>query len=245
MARPPEEVVYGVNAVRALFTHRRESIRRVFHLRSRREALADVLKWCAAKRLPYREVSDEEMERIAKALHHEGVAVVAEPLATVPLERLADRPRPGDALLVLDNVGNPHNLGAILRSAASFGARGVVVRASQAQAKLSPSAVRVAQGGAEVVPVSVVTSLQSALRSLRAPGYAIVGADASSSRELFEEPLPRPVAVVLGSEGEGLSPDVAASCDCLVRIPTTGAVQSLNVSVAAGVVLAELWRTRP
>lgn len=239
-----EELVYGVHATLALFAHRPEAILRVYHVRARREVVAPLLKWCAAHRLPYREVPDEELARITKADHSEGVAVAARPLGTVPLESLLSPPDPRAVLLALDNVGNPHNLGAILRSAASLGARGVVARGSEAQARLSPAAVRIAQGAAETVRVAVVPSLPQALRAARTAGFTAIGTDSTAGAGLFDAVLPRPAIVVLGSEGDGLTPEVRKACDRLVRIPSTGLVQSLNVSVAAGIVLAELWRTR-
>lgn len=244
MARTHEEIVYGVNATLALFAHRPEAILRVYHVQSRRDVVADMLRWCAANRLPYREVPEEELARITKADHNEGVAVAARPLGTVPLEDLLEAPDPKCVLLALDNVGNPHNLGAILRSAASLGARGIVARGSEAQARLSPAAVRIAQGAAEHVRVSVVPSLPQALRTARRAGFTVAGTDSSAGAVIFDAVLPRPVIVVLGSEGEGLTPEVRNACDRLVRIPSSGLVQSLNVSVAAGIVLAELWRTR-
>lgn len=242
MPREDEELVYGVNATLALFAHRPESIRRVFHVRARRDIVADILRYCAANRLPYREVDEAEMAKITKADHSEGVAVIARPLGTVAPEQLLQRPARDALILALDNVGNPHNLGAILRSAASLGAKGVLLRGSETQARLSPAAVRIAQGGAEHVPVAVVQALPAVLRAARREGFTVAGTDVGAQANLYDAVLPRPLVIVLGSEGEGLSTEVRASCDRLIGIPSTGAVQSLNVSVAAGIVLAELWR---
>lgn len=244
MARP-EEIVYGVNAVFALFAHRPDAIRRVYHVRARRELVVDLLRFCASRRLPYREVTEEEMLRITKADHSEGVAVAAAPLGTVDIAALLERPRPDAVIVALDNVGNPHNLGAVLRSAASFGAAGVLLNGTPQQARLSAAAVRIAQGGAEHVPVAVAPSLPTALRAATRAGFTVVGTDSGAPAGLFDAPLPRPAVVVLGSEAEGLTPPVRAACGRLIAIPSTGAVQSLNVSVAAGILLAELWRTRP
>lgn len=245
MAGPREQTICGVRAGLAAFARRPDAIRRVFYAERLRKTVADVLRHCAANKRPYREVSDEELARIARSQHHEGLVLVTDPKEPVPLDHLLRQRAPGSVLLVLDGVTNPHNLGAILRSAAAFGAQGLVVCAADGAATLSGAAVRVAEGGAEVVDVAVVPQMKAALRSIRRGGFTVVGTDSEQGDDLFTAPLPRPVAVILGSEGEGLTRDARAECDRLVRIPGTGAVQSLNVSVAAGVLLAELWRTRP
>jgi TrmH RNA methyltransferase len=241
MPRPEEQTIYGMNAVHAAFSHRPDALRRAFFTRERRKEMAEILRHCAAKRLPYREVEDAELQTITRSEHHEGVALVTRPLSAVALGAFVPA-RPDAVLLVLDDVGNPHNLGAILRSAASFGATGIVVGSTGLAARLSPAAIRVAQGGAEVVPLAHVERLPAALEQLRRGGYRVIAAEAERGVGLYVAPITWPVAVVLGAEDRGLAPATRRACDALVSIPGTGAVQSLNVSVAAGVVLAELWR---
>lgn len=234
MARD-DAVIFGLRAALAVGRHRPEAIRRVFHDPRRRKAVGPLLKATAAERRPYREVDAEELSRIAGSVHHEGVVVVADPLplldATDMLEGMPD----DGVLLALDDVDNPHNHGAIVRSAAWFGA-GVLL--GGVDGPLNPAAVRVAQGGAELAPVAATRNLAGALRRLAERGVAVIGADQNAERRLFDQPLPRPVCLVLGNEAHGLSVDVRRACTDTVRIGGTDAVESLNVAVSAGILLA-------
>jgi TrmH RNA methyltransferase len=241
MPRPTESLVYGLQAALALGRHRPDAIHRVLHTEARRKDVGPLLKAAASRHRPYREVPAEELERVAKSVHHEGVVVVADPLPLVPLPDLLQRVRAagrGGLLVALDGVGNPHNLGAILRSAAYFGAQGVIFPVEPRQATLSAAAVRVAQGGAEVVACVGVPDLTGALADVSAAGLRVVGAEPEARRSALDQPLPRPLCLVFGNEATGLGPSVRAVCRDRVRIPGTGAVQSLNVAVAAGILLA-------
>lgn len=237
-------IVCGLHASLAVLQHRPDAIRRVYYAESRRHEVGALLKHTATLRRPYNEVTPDELEAIAGTVHHEGVVVVADPVSFVPLDRLlAALPRDG-FVVALDGVGNPHNVGAILRSAAWFGAAGLILPLEDPrQAALSPAAVRVARGGAEVVPVVGVQNLAHALRDLAQAGVTRVAAEAGTGGSPLEgEPLPRPCCLVLGSEDQGLTPAVRLACDRRVSIPGSGAVDSLNVSVAAGILLASLAR---
>lgn len=227
--------VFGKNAALALAAHRPKAIQRVLYAASAKAWVGPLAAAAERNKAPCREVSDEAVARAAGTVHHEGVAVEAEPLA---LGRLASLlPAPKHAVIVaLDEVGNPHNLGAILRSAAYFGAHGMIVPSTDRQATLSPAAMRVAQGGAEVVPVVGVERLDVALKRLAREGFAVVAADVHGGEPLSA--LAGPVCIVLGNEGTGLHANVLAACTKRVNIPGSGDVESLNVSVAAGILLA-------
>lgn len=146
-------------------------------------------------------------------------------------------------LLVLDGVQDPHNLGACLRSADAAGAHGVVVPKDRAVG-LTPVVRKVACGAAETVPLFTVTNLARTLRSLKDEGVWIYGAAGESRESAYELDLKGPLALVLGGEGKGLRRLTREHCDVLVRIPMAGRVESLNVSVAAGVLLFETRRQR-
>lgn len=227
--------VFGKNAALALAAHRPKAIHRVLYGATAKAWVGPLLAAAGKNNAPFREVSDEALARAAGTVHHEGVAVEADPL---PIGRLASLlPAPKQAVIMaLDDVGNPHNLGAILRSAAYFGAHGVIVPTTDRQAMVSPSAMRVAQGGAEVVPVVGVERLDVALRRLAREGFTVVAADVHGGEPLSV--LATPVCIVLGNEGEGLQANVLAACTKRVNIPGSGDVESLNVSVAAGILLA-------
>lgn len=231
-----EAVIFGLRAALAVAAHRPYAIRRAFHDARRRQAVGPLLSATARERRPYREVEPDELARITGTVHHEGVAVVCDPLPLLPVSELLDRLPPEPIVVVLDQVSNPHNQGAILRSAAWFGVDGVIIGGGGST--LNPAAIRVAQGGAEVVPIAVADQLVAALSALDRSGVTLIGADQRGEHRLFDKPLPKAVGLVMGNEAHGLSPVARRSCRALVRIPGSGAVESLNVSVSAGILIA-------
>ena len=146
-------------------------------------------------------------------------------------------------LLWLDGVGNPHNLGALLRSAAHFGAHGVIVPAA-AGLDVSGAAARVAEGAAEVVPLVQAASAPDALAALRARGYALAATVPRDGVSLYATPLPARLVLVFGAEGEGMSDALVAAADLRLTIPGSGAIESLNVAASVAVLLGEYWRQR-
>ena len=148
------------------------------------------------------------------------------------------------AAVALDRVRNPYNIGAILRSAAFFGVDVALLGAPAPHPALPADAVRVAEGGVEHLALSRTTDLADTLQRLRAKGVRVVGADGASRVSVVGYAFARPTVLVLGHEREGLSERVRTQCDAVVAIPGTGAVESLNVAVAAGVMIAELVRSR-
>ena len=241
-----EEMFHGLRACEAIFAKRPDAIVRVYVTEARRRQLARLLEWCARQRKGFQIVADENLERLTKSIHHEGVAILA---AAVPrwtldelLTRVATGATPGP-LVYLDGVQNPHNLGSILRTAAHFGAAAIVGRAGELP-PLSPAAVRVAEGAAEHVPVCDLADPVADLRRLATSGFRIVATSSHRGKPLSDVPLGGRVVIVLGSEGEGVSRPIEALAAECVQIPGTGAVESLNVGVACGVALAEAWRQR-
>ena len=147
-------------------------------------------------------------------------------------------------VMALDGIDNPHNQGAILRTCAYFGVEGLMVPGNGKTTAIPSSAARMAEGGLESVPVFTSSDLSSALRDCREQGWFVVGADLDAKETLFSAKIRFPAVVVMGNEQEGLSSRVKQRCDTLVRVPGKGPLQSLNVSVAAGIILAELDRRR-
>lgn len=233
--------LYGLNAVRAVFTRRPEAIRKVYLTEARIPALQPLLRWCVAHRVGYRVVETEDLDRLAAGTHHEGVVadvVRAEPL---PLSTwLRELPAGPLCAIWLDGVGNPHNFGAILRSAAHFGVSAVLLP-KESPLALSGAAARVAEGGAEAVPLVRLGRSDNAIAQLRGAGFALAATVVEGGDDLFSIRLPPRLVYVLGAEGEGMDRGLAAACDARVSIPGTGAVESLNVASATAVLLAT-WR---
>jgi 23S rRNA (guanosine2251-2'-O)-methyltransferase len=181
----------------------------------------------------------------AKTSAPQGAVAWADPVAAVPLDELL---MPGQAtpqfLLVLDGVTDPGNFGSILRSAACAGARGVIIGRHRS-APLTPAALKAAAGAVEVVPIAEVPGVPAALQLLTRSGIWAVGLDPDGNEDLWQAPLlDGPVALVLGSEGSGLSRLVRQRCDVLARVPQSGPLSSLNVAVAAAVACFEVARRR-
>ncbi len=242
-ARREEMRLYGVNAVRALFERRPEALRKLYLSDARAGRFGDVMKWCAANRVGYRVVPDDDLRKLAGSSHHEGV--VADVLRTPP-SALADWLRglpAGPACAIwLDGVGNPHNLGAILRSAAHFGVAGLLVPDS-GELQLSGAAARVAEGGAESVAMVQAGAAAKTLDALRAAGFVPVATLVEGGSDPFSMPLPDRLVYVMGAERSGMDRRLADACDLRVSIAGTGAVESLNVAAATAVLLAA-WSAR-
>jgi TrmH RNA methyltransferase len=238
-----EPWLYGVSQCQALFAKRRQEIKVILYSAERRFEIGPLLQYAASQKLPYREVPTEELTAASNSIHHEGICIKAPLPKKLSLDAMLDRnPR---FLLALDRVSNPHNVGAILRSAAYFGVDGVILPEDANQADLSPAVLRTSEGGGEYVPIASVSSLGRAQVELKRRNIGIIGADAKSPISLYDGPLPRPCALLVGNEGQGLSEVVRSRCDKLVSIPGTGQVDSLNVSVATAIFLAEAFRTKP
>ena len=241
--RREELRLYGLNAVDAVFRRRPEAIRKVYLVESRIAALKPLLAWCVKHRVGYRVVGDEDLERLAASSHHEGV--VADVLKTEPrpLDDWLRALAPGAPALAiwLDGVGNPHNFGAILRAAAHFGA--AVLLPAESDLALSGAAARVAEGGAEAVPLVRLPRGEAALARLRGAGFVLAATVVRGGEDLFALSPPARLAYVMGAEGEGMGAALAAACDRRVSIPGSGAVESLNVASATAVFLAH-WSAR-
>jgi RNA methyltransferase, TrmH family len=239
-AREPDgeaERVYGLAAALAAFEQRPEAVVSIAHTAEVRRPIAPMLREAARRRIAYREVEEPELGKLADSVHHEGVCLLVRPRRPLDSGELIERVAERGLLLAFDDVQNPHNIGAMLRSAAYFGVCGAIL-SERLRPKLSAAARRVAEGGAEHVPVAIVPALAPALRELADAGFGVVGADARARLPLAELSWPKRAVLVLGHERTGLSSETRAACRALTRIDGTDAVDSLNVSVAAGVLMA-------
>lgn len=246
--RPPrvedELRLFGLNACKAAFAARPQDLRKLWLLGSRMGELRELLAWCVAQRRGYTVVEEDDLDRLAGTRHHEGVvmAVRRRPETTLAAF-LASLPAGPCQLLWLDGVGNPHNFGAILRSAAHFGAPAVLLPKAS-PLTLSGAAARVAEGGAEAVELVRLGTADEAVPLLRAQGFQLFATVVRGGDDLYCAALPERCVWVLGAEGEGLDPVLAAACEARVGIPGSGRVESLNVASATAVFLAEWQRRR-
>ncbi len=242
------EHVYGVHAVAALLAQRPGSIKKLLLARGAGNPQLDgLIEKTVAAGIAVQTLPRAELDAIMPGARHQGVIAVVRAVSyersekTLP-EFLAALSEPA-LLLVLDGVQDPHNLGACLRTADAAGAHALIMPRDRA-AGITPVVHKVACGALESVPVFAVTNLARTLRMLRDTGIWIYGASGDAGEALFSSDLQGPVALVLGSEGKGLRRLTREHCDHLLAIPMAGQVESLNVSVAAAVLLYEVRRQR-
>jgi TrmH RNA methyltransferase len=238
--------VYGINACLALFARRPQDLRKVYLLESRLGDLKSVLAWCVQKRLGYRVVENADLEKLTGSQHHEGVCFDSQrrPLLSLSTMLRGLPPPPKPALLVwLDGVGNPHNFGAVLRSAANFGVHGVILPPDSALG-LSGAAYRVAEGGAEAVALAQVSAGEDIFGALRNAEFSVAATVPREGESLYAARLPQRLVFVLGAEGGGLRQSLIDRAGLHLTIPGTAAVESLNVAASAAVLFGEYYRQR-
>ena len=237
-----ESLVYGRRACLAVAQKRPRSLLRVYYTRKGRTELGPLLKACAAQRRPYREVEESELEKLSKSTHHEGVVVFCRRAKARSLRgRLEDGPLRG-IWFALDGVANDHNLGAIARTIAWFGNGGIIWEGMRSE--LSGAALRISQGGAEHIELFAVPDLPEALELLIDQGITLIGADQDATHSLFDTQIPSKHCWLLGNEQFGLSEICANLTQQRIRVPGSGQIESLNVSVTAGILAAESARNR-
>jgi 23S rRNA (guanosine2251-2'-O)-methyltransferase len=242
------EQIEGRRAVRELLSAGRRPVREVWMAEGLDDAsvVADISALARGRGVPLRTVARSRLESAARTDAPQGVLAFATSLPEARLEELVRRDRAGTApfLLVLDGVTDPHNLGALLRTAECAGATGAVLPRRRA-AHVTPTVTKAAAGAIEHLPIAVVAGIAGALRALADAGVWTVGLDAGARMSLWDlELAPEPVALVLGGEGRGLSRLVRTRCDVLVAIPQRGAIESLNVGAAGALACFEVARRR-
>lgn len=241
MTKKTELKIHGFNACMAVFKQRPKGIVRLYLTQPRLKVLGDLVKMCVQERKAYHVVTNEELAEVSGATHHEGVCLVIKlPDLPGPRELQALAKTPGQ-WIAMEDVGNPHNLGAIQRSAAHFGVRGVFLVAPKVSWETG-AFYRVSEGGAEAVPVIPVESMSELLELASELGLKVFATSGHKGSDLFKTKLPAQALFLLGSEGPGLSPDAMKNAAGLIRIPGTGQVESLNVSAAASVLMGEWYR---
>jgi len=228
------DLVYGRRAVREALRGRRQ----VLELLATERAVS-AEPWLAEAKPKLR--PERDLSELAGTRDHQGVVARTEPYRYADAYELAAVERP--LLAVLDRVTDPRNLGAVCRSAEGAGATGVVVPA-HGSAVITPAVARASAGAIEHLPVAVVTNLARYLQEVKGPELWVFGADGEAETSMWDADLAGGLALVFGAEGKGLRPLVKRTCDALVSIPLAGEVDSLNVSVAASVLLYEAKRQR-
>lgn len=242
--RDNETKIYGVNACRALWRARPGDLVKVYLTKPRLKENQDLVKFLVGSRKAYKLVTDDELERLTESVHHEGICAIAKEPRAPNFEdvlRHLKSQRGETALVYLDGVQNPHNVGNILRAAAHFGLPYVLTEGT-AFKTLPPSARRVSEGGAEFTSVVALSDPVRALKTLKESGFALLSTSSHAATDVFQAKLSAKTVFVLGSEVHGVSEKIAKLCSASLVIPGSGKIESLNVASAFAILAAEHWR---
>jgi 23S rRNA (guanosine2251-2'-O)-methyltransferase len=242
-----ESYIVGINPVEGALANDPDRVREVLvEQNSKNARVVEIAALVRKLGIILKPVSKEQLEKLGGEARHQGVIALYD---TPPLRDESHLPplleaAGADALvLVLDGVTDPHNLGACLRSAAAANVTAVVVPKDRAVG-ITPTVRRASAGGADLIPVIAVTNLARAMRMLKDAGVWITGLDGDTDKSIYDMDLKGPIALVMGSEGDGMRRLTRDTCDFVAKIPMPGGMESLNVSVATGVVLFEALRQR-
>ncbi len=239
-----EELIYGVNPVIEAIRSGRD-VKRVYVSRGRREKVG-IIFMEAQKRNIDVVIQEKKFFDSKFPKGHQGVAALTTGRRNLPIDDLLDIPfrRGEDAFFViLDCIEDPRNVGAIIRTAEAAGVHGVVMQAYRA-ASIGPEVIKTSAGASEYVPVSIVTNIKQAIQLMKERDILVVGSEAGGSLCPWSQDLTGSLGIVIGSEGKGIRRTVRDSCDIIISLPMLGRVNSLNVSVATGIVLFEIVRQR-
>jgi len=239
-----EEWIYGLNPVLEVVRSGRE-VKAVFLSSTRKDKVTALEEEITSRGIKINRADNLFFDsRFAKG--HQGIAALVAPRGYADFDELLETPSRNNErplFLLLDGVEDPRNFGAVLRVADAGGVHGVVIQAYRS-ASLSPEAVKASAGASEHIPIAMVPNIKNAIRDMKESGITIVGAEADAELLPWETDLSVPLALVMGSEGGGMRKTVREQCDLLVRLPMRGKVNSLNVSVATGVIIFEVMRQR-
>jgi len=239
--------VYGLHAVKQIFTNDISRIIEIWVQQDRQDiVLSSLIQQAQQQGLRLQWVTKKTLDKLTQNSHHQGIVIrykASQFAQDLQLEDYIASLTTLPFLLILDQVQDPHNLGACLRSADAAGVHAVITPKDRA-CSLTPTVCKVASGAADTVPLFQVTNLVNTLNWLKKQGIWLIGTAGESQQSLFDTSLTGAIALILGAEGKGLRRLTRETCDSLIAIPMLGKVESLNVSVATGVCLYEALRQR-
>ena len=241
------EFICGYHAVRQVLSRRPHDVLEIYGTENRRRStrMAALQRFCADASISLQYISPLKLEKLTEVKNHQGIAAKCQKLSAEKQVTIADlctsHARDNSIILVLDRIMDPHNLGACIRTADAAGVEAVVLPKDHS-ARLNATVRKVASGAAETTHIITVTNIARCLRQLREGGYQIIGAAGEAAESIFATSVHFPVVLVIGSEEAGMRQNTRNHCAQLAKIPMYGSVESLNLSVAAGICLYEIRR---
>lgn len=239
-----ENVIFGIHSVKAALDSNQTFEKILISNTIHKGKVTDIISLAKQHKITIQFVPFEAITKKARSTKHQGILAFISPVSLFSLEELLEKTnstKPDPIVALLDGIEDPHNLGAIIRSAESAGISGLVIP-QRRSAPLSPVVSSASAGAIHHLPVARVNNLAQAIKILKKNGYWIVGSDERATTSLWEFPGNFPMAIIIGGEGKGMRRLVKENCDFLVRIPMFGKTTSLNASVAAGLLFYEARR---
>jgi len=239
--------IFGIHAVQAALDYSADKILKIWVDEKRQDKRStELIKKLQRLAIPLEKSDRKKLDRMTDSKNHQGIVIEVE-MPSIhseeELKHVVKTMTETPLFLVLDQVQDPHNLGACLRTADAAGVHGIIITKDNS-ASITPTVCKVACGAAETVPVYQVTNLARILRWLKEQNIWIMGTTGETDQSVFSADLTLPLALVMGTEGAGMRRLTQEQCDFLVKIPMTGTVESLNVSVAAGIIIYEAFKQR-
>ena len=238
------ELIFGVNPVKESLQGTRGAYNLYVQISATDHRVEKIIKLAEDRGVAVHRRDKNDLTKMCASSHHQGIALEVEPFRYADIDELLASINvsalPG-FLLVLDGILDPHNLGALIRSAACAGANGVIIPKDRA-CSITAAAEKTSAGAAETIPVAMVTNISQTLETLKKSGFWIYALAGEAKQSVYEVDFSGNVALVIGSEGEGIRPLVRKQCDVIMSIPQYGGVGSLNASVAGGIALFEVAR---
>lgn len=238
--------VEGRNAVIELLKSDR-TINKIMIARGEKQgSIYEIIKLAKEKRIVITEVDKAKLDTISETKHHQGVIAFASPIEYRTLDDILEIARSKNEdpfILIADEIEDPHNLGALIRTAEIAGCHGLVIP-KRRSALVTEVVTKVSCGATEYLPIARVNNINEAIRDLKENGVWVVGTDGSADKLYYEQDFRGPIAIIIGSEGRGMNKLTMKNCDFLVKIPMFGHITSLNASVSGGIVLFEAVKQR-
>lgn len=238
--------VEGRNAVIELLKSDRTINKIMIAKGEKQGSIYEIIKLAKEKRIVITEVDKAKLDTISETKHHQGVIAYASPIEYKTLDdilEIAKSKNEDPFILIADEIEDPHNLGALIRTAEIAGCHGLVIP-KRRSALVTEVVTKVSCGATEYLPIARVNNINEAVRDLKENGVWVVGTDGSADKLYYEQDFRGPIAIIIGSEGRGMNKLTMKSCDFLVKIPMFGHITSLNASVSGGIVLFEAVKQR-
>jgi 23S rRNA (guanosine2251-2'-O)-methyltransferase len=236
-----ENFIEGRNPVIEALKSGREINKIMIQDGEREGSIKKIISMASDKKIVVQYVSKSKINSVSESGNHQGVIAYVSPYKYYELEEITDEDLKNDMIIVCDEITDPHNLGAIIRTADAAGASGIIIP-KRRSALLTPTVIKSSAGATEYIKVCRVTNISRTVDDLKKKGYWVIGADMDGDKNYFDADLTGKVAIVVGSEGTGIGNLVKKQCDFLVKIPMKGKVSSLNASVAASILMYEVVR---